>query len=135
MIIAFVFLFHLRLTFLQNSAFCKNLSSWLICLLRVSVTIHNHKAPAWPKLLSKNKTRNTLFKRRGKINIVNVLEQDLNHRLMEAVCPSFITNFFLPRLMFEEILFLFSLCALSQCSCQTIYSLPTDADCVYEFVL
>ena len=69
------------------------------------------------------------------MNIVNVLEQDLNHRLTEAVCPSFITNFFLPRLMFEEIRFLVSHCALSQCSCQTIYTLPTDADCFYEFEL
>ena len=92
----------LRLTFLQNSTLSKNLSSWLTCLLRVSVSIHNHKALAWPKLLSKNKIRNTLVNRREKVKIINVLEQDLNRRLTEAVCPSLITSYFLPRLMFEK---------------------------------
>ena len=41
------------------------------------------------------------------MKIINIFEQDLNHRLTEAVCPSLITNYFLPGLMFEEI-FLYS---------------------------
>ena len=53
----------------------------------------------------KNTIRNPLVKRRGKIKIINVLEQNVNCRLTRVVCPSLITNYFLPRLMFEGILF------------------------------
>ena len=48
------------------------------------------------------------------MKIINVFEQDLNHRLTEAVCPSLITNYFLPGLMFEEIFFyILALCVIT----------------------
>ena len=71
--------------------------SELICLLRVSVSFFNHKELVWPKLQSKNKIRNSLSKRRGEMKIINVLKQDLNRRLTEAVWPSLIKNYFLVR--------------------------------------
>ena len=66
----------------------------LICLHRVSVSIFSYIPLAWPELLSKNKIKNTLAKKRGKMKIINVLERDLNSRLKETVCSSLITNFF-----------------------------------------
>ena len=64
----------------------------LIYVLRVSLSIFNCIAQAWPKLQSKNKIKNALVKWRGKMKIFNVSVQDMNNILKGAVCLSLMTN-------------------------------------------
>ena len=82
----------------------------------------------------KQNSRMLWFSKREKMKIFNLSVQDMNNRVKATVCPSLFTNFS-SNVNISRNQFLFSLCALSQCSCQVFYSLATDADCIYEFKL
>ena len=69
------------------------------------------------------------------MKIINVLQQDLNRTLTEAVCPSLIGNYFLPRLMFEEIFFYSHLAHYHSAHVRLSTHYPQTLTFFYEFVL